>query len=449
MKTVFLKLCTVVLSVLGGIKSLCVRLISLWKRACRRFPRLRRSAATAASVVLTVVILCSIFSKAGLTYALEVTVNGTNYGFVQSEMDADAAINMISDQVVGTSSSQVLEDRSYRYAITSSSSVISSQELCEEIIHGEDSYLSACVVYVNGILTARAESLTYADEYLNSFADGARFFNEILTAECIVEKEEYLALTDVTELDGLLLPTRIPYTVRSGDTEQSIADAFGVSPVLLYALNLSSDFSVGSEINVVVDAPALMFIDETDTVRSRTVPASGGESKASIVEETVRSYSVLGVEYASEVVSAESKELYPDRPVAKSIQSVGSNGFCWPLDKAYAQYVSSYWGDGRGHSAVDIACRTGVPILSVKDGVVESINASGSGYGQHFVINHGNGLKTLYAHCSKMYVSVGDRVLRGEVVALVGSTGQSTGSHLHFEVILNGVKVNPCPYLGI
>jgi len=99
------------------------------------------------------------------------------------------------------------------------------------------------------------------------------------------------------------------------------------------------------------------------------------------------------------------------------------------------------------HSGVDIAAAEGTPILCYLDGTVEQTKLSAS-YGYYVCIDHGGGLKTLYAHASKLLCEEGDEVKRGDVIALVGSTGRATGPHLHFEVISDGFTVNPKKYLG-
>lgn len=104
-------------------------------------------------------------------------------------------------------------------------------------------------------------------------------------------------------------------------------------------------------------------------------------------------------------------------------------------------------GEWDGHTGIDIGYPEGTPINAVKSGVVEYISSETS-YGNHLVINHGNGEKTLYAHCSRILVTPGQRVTKGEVIALVGQTGRVTGSHLHLNVEIDGVLQNPREYIG-
>ena len=98
------------------------------------------------------------------------------------------------------------------------------------------------------------------------------------------------------------------------------------------------------------------------------------------------------------------------------------------------------------HTGLDIAATTGTPIKVVADGIVTNASYSGS-YGNLVKISHGDGVETWYAHTSKMYVTVGQKVSAGDTIAAVGSTGNSTGAHLHFEIRINGNHVNPQKYL--
>ncbi len=98
------------------------------------------------------------------------------------------------------------------------------------------------------------------------------------------------------------------------------------------------------------------------------------------------------------------------------------------------------------HTGLDISATTGTPIKVVADGTVTFAKYNGS-YGNLVKVDHGNGVETWYAHTSKMYVKVGQEVKAGDVIAAVGSTGNSTGPHLHFEIRINGEHVNPQLYL--
>jgi murein DD-endopeptidase MepM/ murein hydrolase activator NlpD len=157
-------------------------------------------------------------------------------------------------------------------------------------------------------------------------------------------------------------------------------------------------------------------------------------------------------EYLEEVeaLSARSAELAAAiRNAQTNAGSTGTGapsaaGFIWPVN---GPVVSGYgWRWGRMHEGIDIAASSGTPIWAAASGTVIYSGWLG-GYGNLVVIDHGNGLSTAYAHASSILVGVGQSVSQGETVSLIGSTGNSSGPHLHFEVRVNGSAVDPLLYL--
>ncbi|WP_085993820.1 M23 family metallopeptidase [Oceanobacillus senegalensis] len=130
----------------------------------------------------------------------------------------------------------------------------------------------------------------------------------------------------------------------------------------------------------------------------------------------------------------------------KVIPSRGTGDLSWP---AVGGYVSSDMGQrwGRMHKGIDIAGPSNRNILAADNGVVVSAGYNSGGYGNKVVINHNNGMKTIYAHLSSIDVNVGQTVEKGHKLGVMGSTGNSTGIHLHFEVYKNGSLENPLDYL--
>jgi murein DD-endopeptidase MepM/ murein hydrolase activator NlpD len=123
----------------------------------------------------------------------------------------------------------------------------------------------------------------------------------------------------------------------------------------------------------------------------------------------------------------------------------------WPVDagyitSGYGSRTDPFTGLRTTHPGIDFAAAEGTPVLAVASGIVTAAQAE-NGYGQLVEINHGNGYRTRYGHNSKLLVKPGDRVLKGQQIALMGSTGRSTGPHVHFELVLNGTTVNPAQYL--
>jgi murein DD-endopeptidase MepM/ murein hydrolase activator NlpD len=112
----------------------------------------------------------------------------------------------------------------------------------------------------------------------------------------------------------------------------------------------------------------------------------------------------------------------------------------------YGMRRNPFHGHREFHEGLDFRAKTGTPIKVVGNGIVTEAGRPQSGYGLQVEVDHGHGYITKYAHCSKLMVNRGDTVQRGDVIALSGNTGYSTGPHLHYEVLKNGKKVNPRDY---
>jgi murein DD-endopeptidase MepM/ murein hydrolase activator NlpD len=133
------------------------------------------------------------------------------------------------------------------------------------------------------------------------------------------------------------------------------------------------------------------------------------------------------------------------RPAAPVEQlALTLTGFMWPLPLESARGLTSPFGlrGHRHHDGVDLRSRHGDPIFAARDGTVR-FSGNRRGYGLTVILDHGNGVTSLYAHASQLYVRAGEVVSRGQVIAAVGATGNATGPHLHFEVAWVGVPFDP------
>ena len=137
----------------------------------------------------------------------------------------------------------------------------------------------------------------------------------------------------------------------------------------------------------------------------------------------------------------------------KQEQTQSSSGLIWPsrssrrISSYYGTRMHPIYGYPRMHTGIDIGASHGTDIIASADGVVSSVIYNEGGYGWYIVVYHGNGISTLYAHCSKVIAKVGQQVKQGQVIALVGSTGASTGPHIHYEVRIDGKHTNPLDYV--
>lgn len=141
------------------------------------------------------------------------------------------------------------------------------------------------------------------------------------------------------------------------------------------------------------------------------------------------------------------------KSTTQSTASSGSGSMVWPcpstkrLTSVFATREHPIDGVTKMHNGIDIAGGYGADIIAAASGTV-LFSGNSSSYGKYIVLSHGNGITTLYAHCNQLLVSAGATVTKGQIIAKVGSTGKSTGPHLHFEVSVNGTRQNPLNYVS-
>ena len=140
----------------------------------------------------------------------------------------------------------------------------------------------------------------------------------------------------------------------------------------------------------------------------------------------------------------------------KKLDNLHDNAIAVPADKPVktAAFTSGYGtrsdpfrGSAAMHSGIDLSGPVGTPIYATADGVVTTAGWNSGGYGNLIKVDHGRGIETRYAHLSKVNVREGERIKRGQLIGKMGSTGRSTGSHLHYEVRIDGRAVNPVPFM--
>lgn len=243
----------------------------------------------------------------------------------------------------------------------------------------------------------------------------------------------------------------ITYTVQLGDTVFDLSQRFRISPETILWANASLEdnpdlLRLGQKLVVLPVSGIYHQVVKGDTVttiaKKYKVPASVVVSYAwnqlTDINQPLsigRMLIVPGGEkpYVAKVVSYAT--------TAPSGARKGTGALLWPIR---AQMSQRFWSR---HPGIDLAAPAGTPVKAADAGYVVAAGWSPYGYGFHVVIDHGNQMQTLYAHLSKFNVKVGDSVTRGQVIGNVGSTGNSTGPHLHFEVRVRGVHRNPLTLL--
>jgi len=298
------------------------------------------------------------------------------------------------------------------------------------------------------------------------------FAEEITIVETYVDPSEIVDVSTATELITKENEKEKKYVVESGDSPWLIANQNDMSLSELYTLNpdlegKEKSIQVGDEVVVMKPEPELKVETKVEIVYSEAIPRSTvyrddpdtyvGRSTTidsgsdGVMEVTAMVTKLNGVETDREIVSKERVKEPTNKIVAK-----GSKPF--PVKGATGNYifpVSGYvitspfgwrWGGTSFHHGVDLAVAWGTPIVAADGGTVIYAGWRNT-YGYTVEIDHGNGVMTRYGHCSKILVTVGQAVAKGEDIAKVGSTGKSTGPHVHFEIRFNGTAANPLDYL--
>lgn len=223
------------------------------------------------------------------------------------------------------------------------------------------------------------------------------------------------------------------YVVRQGDSLSQIAKMFGVSVnTIVWANNIKGSIREGDELVILPISGVAHTVAKGDTIRSIAT-----KYKADIDE--ILAYNDLK---STDSLSIGQKLIIPDgevkaAPIVSTTSPLRSAG--GPLYKDYYKrpIVGGTKSQGlHGYNGVDLAAPVGTPIYASADGIVIVARSSGynGGYGSYVVITHPNGTQTLYGHMSKVSVSSGDAVAKGDVIGAVGNTGKSTGPHVHFEI---------------
>jgi len=252
------------------------------------------------------------------------------------------------------------------------------------------------------------------------------------------------------------------YTVQTGDTIGAIAEAFNVHvETLLWANNLTARSYIrpGDTLKILPTDGLVHTVARGDTVSSLANTYDTDASKIIAFNNLQKD--------GSDIIIGESL-IIPDgtKPVPKSTYTVtesrpytpltnvaapppsvaapAGSGYVWPLG---AHIITQYYGFQ--HTGVDISGGgVGTPIYATRSGtVIKSQCGYNGGYGCYIILDHGGGINSLYGHASQLYVSAGEQVTQGQTIAAMGSTGRSTGPHLHFEIRVNGVRTNPLKYV--
>ena len=418
------------------------------------------------------------------TVGTTVTYDGEVVATVGSKSAAEAAcadLEQSTARTLGESWSIDETKLTYSTSLLPREDVVDGETFEEDLSSQIGLVTQAYCLYVDGELIGATPYEGALEELLQQLKDAATNENTISCefAEDVEVKYEYVSNDQVMNL-GYLAETlystktaEVTYTVVKGDTWSEIAEDHGLTSKELLALNPGYDINklqIGEVLTLSASVPYLTmtvqqreyYVDEipydieyTDTAYlykgDYKVTSAGEYGAADVVanvtyvngEETERT--ILSSVTLKEPVTEQRLQGTKERPTW-----LPTGTFRWPTSGRITSYFggrSSPGGIGStNHKGIDIAGSYGTPIYAADGGTVTYAGWMG-GYGYLVQISHGNGYVTYYGHNSSLLVSVGDHVYKGQQIARMGSTGNSTGNHCHFEVRYNGVAKNPLNYL--
>lgn len=450
----------------------------------RRFGDLWRDFKTQiVSGVVTIAAVAAVCVTVGaLDFSLgyEVIVDGENIGVVTNEDDVYAAVAEVGEDVKTFLGEDVQYDKEPALIrrLISNKDIISKDEIRNALLSNVDAMVECYALYVDDKILFGVATEDAADWVLSHYKQ--KYVGEEIADDMVVDfcektevKKSFLHIgmleTPEEALETLSGDTKqnAKYVIEENDTLWEIADKFDTTVEHLLAINpgLSENIRDGVEINVEESVPLLSVksvqtvslvesvpydvekINDNTIYKNTTVVAQKGkEGEARVLARVTK---VNGVQTQKDVLESETL-VQPIKQIEKvgtkeRPATTGSGSFIRPTYGSLSSRYGTRWN--RNHNGIDIAGSYNSDIKAADGGVVTFAGWM-SGYGNYVVINHENGYQTAYGHCASLCVKEGSRVAKGDVIAKMGNTGRSTGTHLHFEVKKNGQFVNPLTYVN-
>lgn len=425
-----------------------------------------------------------------IDYAVDVTFCDTPLGLVASEDDYRAAQSLVIQRL---SYANVNHAISYNHTLklvqnTGKEPLMTAAQLADKMLRcSQIDLISGWGVYVNEdfcgvvddpapIRDALAAELSAYSDRLGGLIDCIYYGDTVRYVEGTYLAENRADADALARKLTASAETQRKHRVRAGETIYSIADDYLTAPETLRELNpeLGDLPDADTEILVPVTEHYLpivyrktrditSFIDyDTERIETMMLPAGTekllSEGTKGQTLNTVQITYTDGIEsgrviLASHLIAAPINAqlgvgIYEAKPASAETVIAGSGKYSWPVNGGY---ISDRFGVNRGdhlHGGLDIAAPEGTNIYAADDGTVTFAGWSNS-YGNYLIVEHEDGFETRYAHCTLLLASEGQKVTRGQLIARVGTTGNSTGNHLHFEVRIHGMVMDPTLYLRV
>ena len=383
------------------------------------------------------------------------------------------------DHETGTSKAVLIKKESLSSEITEKGNEEKKEESAEKVINGRAGVIPAFLNPGDRPMTADYVASGVTEAFWQSFSEilsdpaADRYETGLVDMSYLEPVYIYLSLAGDEGLDDISSAVteatkeeeknRI-YTVKSGDTLSQIAENYGLSLEKLLQINAFSSMNetihIDQELIVAVPEPELkirtvegVILEEDYMANPVYIPNNDWYtteekivSEGKIGHREVNAFLIYENGTEQERVNVHTKVLKESIPTEIERGTIVPPTYIKPISGG--RFTSGFgrrWG--RMHKGVDWACPTGTIVFASSDGVVEYAGW-GNGYGNTILISHPDGRKTRVGHLSKILVSDGQSVKQGQTIGLSGSTGRSTGPHVHFEIYINGAQVNPLDYIS-
>lgn len=435
-----------------------------------------------------IIMVCGVLLTMQHYTVYEYAYNGRVLGYVKSEDSVVGLLDVAGDHMSSNNDGAHIKfiagnNVTFRKVSAAEKDLDDADTVMNKLTYMTDIEVSAYGIYQDGKLLTVVETKGTADSLVNETlahykkpAKGMRM-DQIKFAKQVEVKQIDVMLTSVQSkkqaseqlLNGGVIS--MSHIIKAGENVNSVAKKYDVNLKDMSGKNSEqsvNDLKSGDLVNMektvtplevrTVESGKMSEPIPYETEKQETKDLYKGESL--VAQEGVEGRQIV----SGTITKVNGKEVKRNikhkevvsKPVKKIIKvgindkpkTASSGAYAVPIKNAYVINSNGKFGSrwGRMHEGLDFSCPTGTPIYAADGGTVTKAATFG-GYGNCVIIKHDNGQETLYGHCSKLNVTAGEKVYKGQVIAAVGNTGRSTGAHLHFEIHIGGSAVDPWSYI--
>lgn len=394
-----------------------------------------------------------------------------------SEQLKELALSSLSEKT--GANVEVNEDVTFKPVRASKNEIMTISEVTNKVAENFTFKVEASVITISGDDIAIVKNKEDANKILEQVKSkyvnkDVKQLSEPTFLEEVKIENKYVSEKEIEKEDTVISKFTTPqpkdaqHEIVEGDTlfEIALNNNMSLKELLKINPNLTetTPLKIGSKVNIITYNPILSVVTYEEAIYNQTIPkpietvknnkeyktykkvlSNGKDGNKQVTAKITK---INGIEEKRDVIS----EKVLLEPIAEKIEvgtlstppKKSTGNFIYPVRGRFTSGYGSRWGST--HKGIDLACSYGTSIKASDGGKVIFSGWYG-GYGNMVKIDHGNGYQTIYAHNSKNAVSVGQKVAQGEIIGYVGSTGNSTGNHVHFEIIQNGISKNPLNFL--